>query len=113
MKKITSSTLLEVIVGLVIITLSYGILFRLIVNVNKSENVMIKTNTLLLVNEIIEETKTNLNFTDESYDFGYLLIEKKITAYEDNDKLKILHINAYNRENKIVFEKKEIISVVE
>ena len=108
-KKLESSTLIEVIVGLVIITITFGIVFRLFVNVNRSENIRLKCNASLLMDKIINSGKADLNYIDEDFDYGYMTIEKTVIPYNKSENLKIMHLKAFDRQKKLILEKKEII----
>ncbi len=107
--RLKASTLIEVIVGLVIIIITFGIVFKLLVNVNRSENLRLKCNASLVMDEIINSSKQQMNYIDDDIDYGYMHIEKSVAPYENNKNLKVIHLKAFDRNNKLILEKKEII----
>ena len=107
--KLKSSTLIEVIVGLVIITITFALIFKLITNLNRSENLRLKTNASLLMDEIIANTREELNFIDDEFDYGYLHITKSVQPYQSSENLMIINLEAFDRDNRMILEKKVFV----
>lgn len=95
--------------GLVIITITFALVFKLIANIHRSENLRLKTNASLLMDEIIASTVETLKFTDDFFDYGYLQINKSIVNDEGSRGLCIIHLQATDRKNKLVLEKKAFL----
>lgn len=111
LNKLGGSTLVEVIVAMVIITMVISLTFNFYVKVNKSSNYLVKLKAHMISEEVICQCKIHKEFKDENYNFDNVIIQKIITPYENYDDLKRVEIIALSMDKKEFFRKTEIISI--
>ncbi|PCJ87266.1 MAG: hypothetical protein COA57_04870 [Flavobacteriales bacterium] len=110
-QKIKATTLVETLIAMVIVMITFGLGLMIYVNVMNSGNQQLKLNAQLLMNQMAAETKTDNNFLDEEMETETLKIIKTVLPYEGSKRLNILMFEAFNKGGKKVTERKELIIV--
>lgn len=108
-QKVKASTLIESIVGLVIILTAFGIALMIHLNVlSSSRNWSKLEGKLILDKETIEITTSNLYIDDELKVGGYRL-EKKFFPYRNNSKLMHMRLILFNINGKVIATRDQVI----
>ena len=97
-RKTSASTLIEVVVAMIIITVFIGIFFNFLVKLNRENNIRLKTDAQLLINNEADSAFHNMPFNDSITIFGPI----KIIRNEDSSKYKkieLLTFKAYNNDH--------------
>lgn len=108
-KKLKATTLIEVLVAMIIILLSFGTGMMIYNNILNSDNGYEKMKSRLILNEIAIETKKEKTFFDEIKEEETFTIHKSIEQYKDKKNLSLLHLKAFNKQGRLIAEKKELI----
>lgn len=90
-KRITSATLIEVVVSLVIVMIVFGIAMMIYINVLGSSSSERVLNINLVLKELSEETINANRFFDERIERDGLKITKSVDKYSDVEGLVRLH----------------------
>lgn len=110
-KKTQASTLVEVIVALIIISISFGLALMAIDSNSKSSNIqlMIKAHQSLLMqkNRCLREKR----FFSEETDYGQIHIVQTLQDYSSAKELKLLKIEVYDANKKLLDSEQELIIV--
>ncbi len=107
--KIKGFTLIEVLVSLTLIMLSFGIGLMIYINVIKSDHNYLKLEALAAIKQVSNETKIKKQFIDEEYSFENVDINKTITKYNGSQNLYIISIEAFDKNGKKINELKEMV----
>lgn len=109
-KRLKASSLVETIVGLMVIVLVFGIAMTVYVNVMRNSTSLAELKASQRLEEIAVETKTKKSFFNESFEEGGVKIEKTIGKYQDKEGLFLLELIAKDPTERKLAERKEIIS---
>ncbi len=107
-KKIKGSTLIEVLVGVTILSITLGASLMIFVNVTEMNNSNVKTQAYLKVNELAVETAEEKNFTENEYELGTFRIVKTVETYQENNELTKVVFKAFNLKEKLLVTKQQI-----
>ena len=110
-KKIKASTLIEVLVAMIIIMISFGIAMAIYMNVSLSDHLVQKLKAELLLNETAIETKAANSFIDEKTGSDKISINKTVTSYNGIPELHLLMLEAFDVNGKKISERKELVIV--
>ena len=110
--KAKATTVVEVIVAMVIILTVITLTFTFFFRVNNNNNYVVKLRAHLLSEEIINKTKNNNEFLNNTFYFENIIIEKTLTPFEQYNDLRKLEITARTKNDRELFRKYEIISIV-
>lgn len=98
--KLKGSTLIEIIVAIIVITILSGIFFNFLTSINRDNNIILKINAQKIVDNIAEKA-----FADSSVNKGFFIygnisvqIEKDSLAYKDIFEVTIKAYSVYKRE---------------
>jgi len=108
-KKLKAYTLIETIIAMVIIMLVFGIAMMIFIKVMKTDRVVRQAEVFFKMNEILNQSKINNEFTDVTLSFDSYEIQRTLLAYEGSEKVKQLVIVAFDMEGKQIAEKIELI----
>lgn len=109
MIKIKASTLTEVIVALVIISLVTGMFFTIIIkvgNYNRNRKYLLLNQQLL---ELVQEAKQYGYLEDETLDYEGYYIQKKVKPFKEIPGVWEITAEAFTTQNKKLMEHKAII----
>lgn len=106
--RLKGSTLIEVITGVTILSITLGISLVIFVNVTGMNNSNVKTQAYLKVNELAVETGKEKNFNEKEYELGTYRIVKEVEKYKENRELTKVVFKAYNLKGKELVTKQKI-----
>ena len=109
--KIQASTLVESIVAMVIITISFGVALLIVSNISgkRDPQLNIKAYT-----EIQKKIIINYNIgeiQEEAWQIEGIKFEQTIIPYNGYDSLCIMEIKAFNNIGKLLIQRKELIRI--
>jgi Tfp pilus assembly protein PilV len=107
--KLKAASLLEVVIAMVIISIVFGVGMMTYMNILKSSFSVQQLNATLLLNKIVEETKQEQSFFDETITEENITVYKKASKYQGNDNLVLLELEVLDAENKILANRKQLI----
>lgn len=107
--KLKASSLVEVLTAMTIIGVVMGIAMMIFVSVLESDQLYQKHLANHLLNELALQTKNSQLFVDDRIETEYFLVEKNIQSYQGNSELILLHLSAYDKAEKLVLERKELV----
>jgi hypothetical protein len=110
MLKIKSSTLIEVVVAMTIITMFVALFYGFIEKTGKEINIEQKIMAGMLINSSIGNTMQDSTFCDGQYDFENMVIKKTATLRNGN-KIVQLDFTAYTLKNKKILNKSILVKV--
>jgi Tfp pilus assembly protein PilE len=110
--KYKGSTLIEVIVAMIIILICAGLGMTAFTNVNKDLNITQETEASVYMNKILTDTQIEKDYTDKDFSFENVNIERRVTTYRNEKRLRIVVITAFNFQGKKTGEIKELIMIV-
>jgi hypothetical protein len=108
-KKIPAASLFETIVALMIIMIVFGIAMTIYVNVMRNSSSLSELKASQKLEEIARDTKEKKSYFDEKFEDEGTIIEKKVSKYQGKEELLLIDIQAFDKENKRLAERKEII----
>ncbi len=110
MKKLKASTIIETIVAMTIIMISFGVVVALIIG-NSRNSSRLRLNAYLLCEDIKSETKMLNTYINEDFEYENLVIYKSVLGYNESKDIKELQIEAYTKDNKLLYQSKELVNV--
>lgn len=108
-KKIQASSLVEVIVAMVILMLSFGAAILLFVKVTKSNKSLQQVQHQSLVNEFVAQTKMKRAFINRIEKHEDKLLIQNVQPYRNNHALLFLDVELRNDQDSLLFEHNELI----
>lgn len=105
---VKSSTLVEVIVALVIITMFTAMFYGFTSKIKREINVEQKILAELLIKSAVNNALIDTSYIDAEYSVNSVRIEKKIIKQEST-RVIILCFSAYNTKNMILSKKKLLV----
>jgi hypothetical protein len=109
-RKIQATTIVETIVALLLVFISFGIGISVYLNIMRTDALVLKTKAATVLERIMKETKQEDRFIDENIEEGILTISKKISKYDAKiEGLYILSLEAVNPENRVIHSLKELV----
>lgn len=110
-KKYQGSTLIEVLVAMVIILICAGMGMSAFANLNKDMNGNLDIQAEINMKKIVVDAKAYKKYTDEVFQFEGIRIEKQFRPYQNEKRLILMNVSAFNNRNIKIGEFKEIILV--
>jgi prepilin-type N-terminal cleavage/methylation domain-containing protein len=107
--KFQGSTLIEVLVAMIIIVICLGIATIIILNISKSGNTQLKLFAEQYAQKVLEQSKLNHEYLDDSYEREGIIIEKQVKTYKDLDGLFELTVTVFSSNMKQLVQKKELV----
>jgi Tfp pilus assembly protein PilV len=111
--QLKASTLVESLIAMVILVVCLGIGTMVFTNVLTSDKERKRLHATLLANEEAAITKAQHTFLDSEEKAGDWTLKKTIEKYENTANLFLLSIAVLDNNNKIVYIRKELITVNE
>jgi hypothetical protein len=109
MRKIQGSTLIEVIVAMVITMTVLGISFMVILNLKKHNDLNRKFYVYSIVQSEFIKTKRELKYFNEIIEYENIILSRSIHPCDQNKKVNVLLLEAFNKQGVLLLEKKELI----
>lgn len=110
MKKLTASTLIETLVAMTIIMISFGVMALLVINTSRNTGIL-KLNAFLICEEVKSETLTLKKYENEEFEFENMDIIKSIYPYKKSNEILVLEIQAFSKNQIMIYETKLLIPV--
>ena len=110
-RKLKSSTLVETIIAMLIVTIAFSMAMVLMLNISKNSNNSLKTKAYILANDVLVKTKAEKTYFDQEFDYGNIIIKKTLTEYENNEELFQLKVLAFDSRNRKLFEQNELLII--
>jgi hypothetical protein len=104
-----SSSLIEAIVAMVIVSISFGLGVMIYMNIHTSGNPLVKLKAYIEVSNFYHKSLYKKNFDDENYAFQNLNIHRQTSSHPDHENLKILIIKANDLRGKEIYRKRVIV----
>ena len=111
-RELRAATLIESLIAMVIVMISFSAALMIYVNISKSDNNRQKLRAYLLLNEAAIETKANNAFYDEEIQSETMVIRKSVKSYNpaySGENPKILLLEAYDKSGKKIADRKELV----
>ena len=112
--KLKAATLIEAIVSMVIVTIetiAFGIGMMIYLNILRTTDYQRKLEARLLLNEIAIQTRKDKSFIDEVIENPKMRIRKSIIPYKNSENLGLLYLVAFDKQDKQLAERKELIFI--
>lgn len=100
MVKITSSTLVEVIVAMVVLAIAFSVGIMIYFNILTGSGSYRSFETSLILKQIATETINDKSYIDETIEISDLTIQKSIKAYNGSKKIMVLELHAIDQNQK-------------
>jgi Tfp pilus assembly protein PilV len=110
-KQLRSFTLIETLVALVLVMLSFGLAMLLFTQVEQARKTTLQMKTALAMEEIAAFTKNEAHYLDDRLDYEAFYIEKKCYPYLQGSNAVVLILSAHMRNGQFLNERKEIICI--
>ena len=108
-KKINASTLVESLIAMVVVVISFGIATTIYVNVLSSGEEFQRLKAVAILQKIAMETKQNRLYLDDNIVVDQFIVEKKVISYNGQKHLFQLKLKAYVQKEKQLDEYNELI----
>jgi len=109
-KRIQASTLVESLIAMVVVVISFGIATTVYINVLSSGEEVQKLKSMAILQKIAVEVKQDHLFLDDDLKEGEFVIEKKIVSYNGQKYLFHLKLKAFSKNSKQLAEYNELIT---
>ncbi len=109
--KIQASTLVETIVAMLIITITFSMAFLIILNISKNSNNSLRTKAYFATSNVMVQTVSEKEYYDQDFTFGNITVKRIVSEYEKYDELFQINYSAYNSRNQKLFEQNELIII--
>lgn len=110
-KKITASTLIESLIAMVVVMISFGVATTIYLNVMGAGKEQQKLKSRLIVEQLAFEAKKKHLFIDEKLSVGGFVVEKKVSHYKGKDNLVCLQFIVLDGNEKVMTRYNELIPV--
>ena len=107
--KLNASTLIETIIAMIIVSISFGVGITIYANMQASGNPVYKTKAFREVDNIFHRSFHNQHFTTKKYQYGSIQIIRKLETYTKNENLKVLSVRALDAKGALIYRKRRII----
>ena len=107
-KKIKSSSILEVVVSLVLITIVFSISFMIYHNVMRSGISIQQMLASKKIEGYFTKTKTEKSFVNETIEEDDFIIQKKVSQFDNQPKIYKIEFEAYNKEQRLLAYQRSI-----
>lgn len=107
--KAKASTLIETIIAMVIVSISFGIGVTIYMNMQTSGNPLIRLKAYNEANNLVSQTLYKRDFRESNYTKENIRITKEIISYQSDDKLKIIIVTVEDLKGRELYRKRRII----
>lgn len=108
--KVKSSSLLETVVALTILTLVSSIVSVAMVRATQTSLSGQKTKAVLISEELIAKFKAERNYLDEQIELDGFIIEKSVAPFEGSVNLFVLKVRVLDKDEHCLNSYREVIS---
>lgn len=99
--KLKASSLIESVIAMTIISVCILIAMTIYTMVLKSSNSITHYQSLTEKQKILNETKSNPELTNETFNYKNFIIEKKVSVHESIDGLLLVDLTAINKKDTL------------
>jgi Tfp pilus assembly protein PilV len=110
-KKITASTLLESLIAMVVVMVSFAIASAIYLQILSSGGEFQKLKAAALLQKIADETKQNRLYLDDNITVDQFVVEKKVVSYNGQKHLFHLKLKVFMQKEKQLAEYNELITI--
>ncbi len=108
-KKFKGSTLVEVIVAMIIVMLSFGIAIMMIQGTFASHKTRLRMEALFNTNKLMQQTRMNHRYIDETFGFKQYTIQKSVSEYNKEPGMLVITFTVAGIKKHEWFDKRMII----
>lgn len=112
-RKLPASSIVESITAMLIILISFGAGMSIYLNVMSNERLLSKTKTNVLLSNLLEKSIQQHQYIDEVIQVEGLIVEKKIKPHPGYPQHHQLVLQAFDRDNYLIHEVREVIYLPE
>lgn len=109
MEKLKAISVVESMVAMVLIVLSFGAGMALFLQVMTTDRLTSNTKARVVLNQVLVETKQSQSYLDETLERQGLTIEKKIIPYETRTDTYIINLEALDSKYEQLVQIREIV----
>jgi len=103
--KLTSSTLIEVLVGMSILMITMSIVFIMIVKVQKESALLERSQAIIRAHSLVEEMLVNKEYKDSQYQYRNTNISVEVTSVVGIEKAKEIKLIVVIRDKELYKQK--------
>ncbi|MFW6222417.1 MAG: type IV pilus modification PilV family protein, partial [Bacteroidota bacterium] len=107
-KTLKGSTLVEVIVAMVIVMLSFGIAIMMIQGTFASHKTRLRMEALFNTNLLMQQTQMNHRYIDETFGFKHYTIQKSVSEYNKEPGMLVITFTVAGEKKHEWFDKRMI-----
>ena len=107
--RLKATTIIESMVAMVIIVVSFGIAMMIYMNVLSTDQLSPQTKADILLQEEMVETKKNRRFFKETKEIDGILLEKEVLPYPGSPDAYVIVLTMRDAKGKIIREVREIV----
>ncbi len=111
MARLKATTLIESMVAMILIVVSFGIGMMIYFNVLNGTRLQQKMQAELLLNTVLENTKKTSSFVEEAIELNGLIVTKETSPYRSYDNVRLLHLKAYDQKSNFIIDLKEVVYI--
>jgi hypothetical protein len=108
-KRIKASSLLESLIAMTLITIVFLLTTQLFVNVVGSGFSLAKFNAELVLDDVAIELSGSKSHFDAEFERSNVKVIKKVVKYKDSENLLYVNLQAFDKENTKLAERRELI----
>lgn len=107
--KLTAHSIVEAMVAMIIIMLSFGIGMSIYMNILTSDMTIGKANANIILNEFLEKTKLEKTFVNQTFNTKSGVIEKSLKQYKNSQNSYLLELKYFDHKRQFIHGIKEIL----
>lgn len=109
--RLKASTLMESLIAMIIIVVSFGVATLIYSNVLDSDKQRLQLKAILVLNQEAIETKTEKTFLDSEKQIGDWTIKKTVEKYPQTEILYAIGLSVIDKNGKIIATRNELIPI--
>lgn len=109
LKRLKATTLVESMVAMTLIVVSFGIGMSIHLNVLNGSQVEQKTQAHALLVNVLEGSRKTMSFEEETIEEGGMLVTKAFSPYPGFQNAYLLELKAFDGNSNFITEVKEVI----
>jgi hypothetical protein len=107
-KRVDASTLIEVTIALIIISMIFGFATVIFLNVQRTGFSVSKVSNYIVLDEVWAKMNAGGDFTSKEYQVANGTIFQSVEQHPENEHLFVIRLELRNQEGKVLAEKKYI-----
>lgn len=106
-----ASTLIETLIALVIVTISFGVGITIFLNVTSSSNYLQKAKAKVLLEEQLSKTIYSKKYEHLEFSKDNIQIQQEVTFYKNFMDVVRLQLVAKNEQNQVLIEINQLVNI--